>query len=61
MVDNHVIRYNPPEVFAQSKHFDSQFCKDKSKVYGSLVVGAESADPQRVSFHYKSYLPIKKL
>lgn len=50
VVDNHVIRYNPPEIFAQSKYYDN--CKDKTKVYGSLVVGAESADPELFTSAY---------
>ncbi|XP_071036392.1 large ribosomal subunit protein uL3m isoform X2 [Parasteatoda tepidariorum] len=50
VLDNHVIRYNPPEIFSQSKYYDD--CKDPSKVYGSLVVGAESADPQLFTAAY---------
>ncbi|XP_035213051.1 39S ribosomal protein L3, mitochondrial-like isoform X2 [Stegodyphus dumicola] len=51
VVDNHVIRYNPPEIFSQSK-YSNVYLKDKSKVLGSLVVGAESADPQLFTAAY---------
>lgn len=53
-MDNHVIRYNPPEIFSQSKYYDNT--EDKSKEYGSLVVGAESADPQLVKNLTVNYL-----
>lgn len=65
VVDNHVIRYNPPEVFSQSKYFDKMY--DKSKVYGGLVVGAESSDPQLFTAAYNGIfkqagvMPKKKL
>ncbi|KAG8188585.1 hypothetical protein JTE90_005941 [Oedothorax gibbosus] len=65
VVDNHVIRYNPPEIFSQSKYYDNT--EDKSKEYGSLVVGAESADPQLYTAAYNGLftesgvMPKKKL
>jgi len=65
VVDNHVIRYNPPEVFQQSKYFNN--CRDASREYGSLVVGAESADPQLFTAAYcglfkeAGVMPKKKL
>lgn len=48
VVDNHVIRYNPPEIFSQSKYYNNR----KGKELGSLVVGAESADPQLFTAAY---------
>ncbi|GFU11314.1 39S ribosomal protein L3, mitochondrial [Nephila pilipes] len=65
IVDNHVIRYNPPEVFSQSKYYKRK--TNNSKAYGSLVVGAESADPQLFTAIYNGLfteagcLPKKKL
>ncbi|CAL1273607.1 unnamed protein product [Larinioides sclopetarius] len=66
VVDNHVIRYNPPEIFSQSKYKDSLAPSD-TRTYGSLVVGAESADPQLFTAAYNGLfaeagvMPKKKL
>ncbi|GFR17803.1 39S ribosomal protein L3, mitochondrial [Trichonephila clavata] len=65
IVDNHVIRYNPPEIFSQSKHYKRS--PNDPKAYGSLVVGAESADPQLFTAAYNGLfteagcMPKKKL
>ncbi|GBN97014.1 39S ribosomal protein L3, mitochondrial, partial [Araneus ventricosus] len=67
VVDNHVIRYNPPEIFSQSKHSKDYLVPSDSRTYGSLVVGAESADPQLFTAAYNGLfaeagvMPKKKL
>ncbi|ELT91781.1 hypothetical protein CAPTEDRAFT_177551 [Capitella teleta] len=48
VIDNHVIRYTPPEVFTQSAGYKSKW----KGAYGSLVVGALSSDPQLFSAQY---------
>ena len=45
MIDNHVVRYTPPEDFVKSHGFKKKWAPR----YGSLVVGALSADPQLVT------------
>ncbi|GIX68550.1 39S ribosomal protein L3, mitochondrial [Caerostris darwini] len=66
VVDNHVIRYNPPEIFSQSKYYDTKRLNDE-RTYGSLVVGAESTDPQLFTAAYSGLfeeagvMPKKKL
>ncbi|XP_054715330.1 39S ribosomal protein L3, mitochondrial-like [Uloborus diversus] len=65
VVDNHVIRYNPPEIFSQSKYYSNT--SNKNRTYGSLVVGAENADPQLFTAAYNGLfaeagvMPKKKL
>ena len=46
MVDNHVVRYTPPEEYAKSIGGMKRPSHYKPK--GSLVVGAESTNPDRV-------------
>jgi len=51
VVDNHVIRYTPPEEFHPPR---TSIRNPKSKRrLGCLLVGAESADPQTVCTYYK--------
>ncbi len=48
ILDNHVIRYTPPEVFTKSRGY-----KEKWKnPYGSVVVGALSCDPFKVALKH---------
>ena len=50
VVDNHVIRYIPPEEFHPPR---TSIRNPKSKRrLGCLLVGAESADPQTVCTYY---------
>lgn len=47
VVDNHVIKYTPPEEYVPTRKFLRK-SKTEGK-YGCLLVGAESADPQQVN------------
>lgn len=48
IVDNHVIKYNPPEHVLPLRRREKVVPKRLIGKYGALVVGAESADPQEV-------------
>lgn len=47
VVDNHVVKYIPPEVVRQN--YGSRYKREDT---GLLIVGAESADPQRFTKEY---------
>jgi hypothetical protein len=54
VIDNHVIRYIPPEEFHPPR---TSVRNPKSKRHlGCLLIGAESADPQTVCTSYKFIL-----
>jgi large subunit ribosomal protein L3 len=62
ILDNHVLRYTPPEVFMKSRSYHH---KKWYKTLGSVVVGALSADPQKYTSQYtglfsESGLPPKR-
>ncbi|XP_059471364.1 large ribosomal subunit protein uL3m [Neocloeon triangulifer] len=50
VVDNHVIKYIPPELFIDSRKAPRRY-KNAGK-WGCLVVGAESGDPQKFTKEY---------
>lgn len=47
VVDNHVVNYTPPEEYTPRLRVP-RFLRDN--IYGCLLVGAESMDPQMVNF-----------
>ena len=49
ILDNHVIKYLPPEEFAKSMHIKKAWHK-----YGACIVGALSCDPFQVKNSYDS-------
>ncbi|KAJ4443793.1 hypothetical protein ANN_05573 [Periplaneta americana] len=65
VVDNHVIRYIPPEEFNPPR--SSVKCPANKQNFGCLLVGAESADPQEFTKEYcglfkdSGVMPKKKL
>ena len=44
IVDNHVIRYVPPDIYHSTYRYGHRF----NGKYGIVIVGAERVDPQRV-------------
>lgn len=51
VVDNHVIKYIPPEEYKPVLHRRKYKAQPiTQQKWGCLVVGSESTDPQRVSF-----------
>jgi len=53
VLDNHVIRYIPPEEYTNYPTF--KYRKLKPNKYGAVVVGALSCQPFQVSFHVASW------
>ena len=49
VLDNHVIRYIPPEKYATTLAGEKKF--RNKKPLGCLVVGAEATNPERVSLY----------
>ncbi|XP_034251747.1 39S ribosomal protein L3, mitochondrial [Thrips palmi] len=65
IVDNHVVKYNPPENVIPLRRREKVVPKKALGRYGALVVGAESADPQEFTKNYcglfrESGLPPKR-
>lgn len=54
VLDNHVIRYIPPEEYARSIIGAKVF--RNRKPLGCLVVGAEAANPEKVTRDYLFYV-----
>jgi hypothetical protein len=54
VLDNHVVRYVPPEDYARSVMGQKRL-KHKRPL-GCLVVGAEATDPQKVNIKAKNFL-----
>ena len=52
IVDNHVIKYNPPDQVLPMRRREKVVPKKLIGKYGALVVGAESADPQEFTKNY---------
>ncbi|XP_012259407.2 39S ribosomal protein L3, mitochondrial [Athalia rosae] len=53
VVDNHVIKYIPPEEYNPIKHKRAvQSMVNLNKKYGCLVVGSEGCDPQKFTKEY---------
>lgn len=50
MVDNHVIKYIPPEEWNPMKVSDNTY--KKRRKYGVVLVGAETVDPSKVTSEY---------
>ena len=50
MLDNHVVRYTPPEEYVKTLRGEKMF-RNKNPL-GCLVVGAESMNPEKVSEHF---------
>ncbi|KAK3912169.1 39S ribosomal protein L3, mitochondrial [Frankliniella fusca] len=65
IVDNHVIKYNPPDQVIPLRRRHKAIPKKVLGKFGALVVGAESADPQEFTKEYcglfrESGLPPKR-
>ena len=57
-MDNHVVRYIPPEVYGKTMIGQKIFRNREPK--GCLVVGAEATNPTRVKFCGFMYLKLMK-
>ncbi|XP_026282577.1 39S ribosomal protein L3, mitochondrial [Frankliniella occidentalis] len=65
IVDNHVIKYNPPDQVIPLRRRHKVIPKKVLGKFGALIVGAESADPQEFTKNYcglfrESGLPPKR-